>query len=290
MNATLPTLAILCAALSACGGTSSTSTPSPLTTNPAKTAEFSSTDYPWNFASSISQMVVSGSGSGSTTATDVLISFTDLTGNQLDLTVNSTYIDQFTWDAQQNAYVGTQNGNKLYIYDSPDTPGVFTVRLAYTDPGVGVQGGYISISNSNTALADLPTSGSASYSGYVEATDNKANVASGTIDLTVNFTGGSVAGGVSGKITLGPGTVFGATTINLAPATIYETGTSGQSVAGFATTLSGDHVTAGQSRLDGTFSGTSAPGTSPQSVAGSFYAAGDVGSLVGAYSASLQTP
>lgn len=281
--------ALLCTALAACGSSSGAPGTSSATTALTATPAIPSGGTPGVVPTSLTQVQVSG-GSGSASQTPVSLNFTDSTYKHIQITLTDqnglpvTALGQFDWDSSRNAYVNSSTGGTLSLYFSPNATDVFTARLSYTDPGSSASVvGYSSLSTNNTALANLPTSGSATYSGIVEATDNKANVVGGTIDLSVTF---AATGNVNGTISIDKGTVFGATSFGILPTQLADLGTGGQSVAGFYGSLSGTNVAS--SYVDGTFTGSSNATTAPPSVGGVFYVEGTPGSLAGAYSAAKQ--
>ena len=70
---------------------------------------------------------------------------------------------------------------------------------------------YGATSFADSGSAFLPTTGSATYTGGLEATDHLGSVANGNIELLVNFLDQSISGGFS----IEDGTVFGEASFSL---------------------------------------------------------------------------
>ena len=162
-------------------------------------------------------------------------------GSQSITTLNGfTYISY--WDQKLNGYKRTQVRNAtshIYVtnlsrmYRDPNNPDNYIVKTFYgipadipdVDPTIDPQQiGYGADVMHSTPAAQFPVTGTATYNGIVEVTDQFTSTATGTIALSADLAGKTI----SGSIDIGAGTVFGATTFKVAPGKITSdtTGTT----------------------------------------------------------------
>ena len=176
---------------------------------------------------------------------DVSLSFDN--SNGVDVTVFGGTPEHLTWNATENAYVSADGIVKITPYRDPSTPDVVVYKLSSADPTQDNNVTVYFASGNLTPGANLRTSGSATYSGNMEVTDELAQTAAGKINISVNFASAAVTGNAS----IDSGTTLG-------PASFAWTNGVLQRGSGFSNcrgTLSSSDVTVTDSEVFGDFMG-----------------------------------
>jgi len=108
------------------------------------------------------------------------------------------------------ALIGDGDSIIAYAYGDADNPNALVVKVVF-QTGIDDFTTYAATSFAEAGSAFLPTHGSATYTGGLEATDHLGSVANGNVELLVNFLNQSISGGFS----IEDGTVFGAASFSL---------------------------------------------------------------------------
>ena len=176
---------------------------------------------------------------------DVSLSFDN--SNGVELSIFGGPPIHLTWNDTQNAYVSADGFYKITPYRDPSMPDVVVYKMAFADAAEAYDiTGYFASGNL-TPGANLRTSGSATYSGNMEVTDELAQTAAGKINISVNFASAAVTGNAS----IDSGTTLG-------PASFAWTNGVLQRGSGFSNyrgTLSSSDVTVTDSEVFGDFMG-----------------------------------
>ena len=97
-----------------------------------------------------------------------------------------------------------------YVFRDENNPNTVVVRVVFRT-GIDDFTAYGVTSFADAGSAFLPTTGSATYTGGLEATDHLGAVANGNVELLVNFLNQSISGGFS----IEDGTAFGEASFSL---------------------------------------------------------------------------
>ena len=108
------------------------------------------------------------------------------------------------------AWIGDGASIIAYAFGDEDNPNALVVKVVF-QTGIDDFTAYGVTSSAAAGSAFLPTTGSATYTGGLEATDHLGSVANGNIELLVNFLDQSISGGFS----IEDGTVFGEASFGL---------------------------------------------------------------------------
>jgi hypothetical protein len=117
-----------------------------------------------------------------------------------------------TFDEELGAYAAIWDDGSMmaYVFRDQDNPNALVVKVVFqTDMDDFTAYGVTSFAEAGSAF--LPTVGSATYTGGLEATDHLGSIANGNIELLVNFLDQSISGGFS----IEDGTVFGEASFSL---------------------------------------------------------------------------
>jgi hypothetical protein len=108
------------------------------------------------------------------------------------------------------ALIGDDTSIIAYAFGDEDNPNALVVKAVF-QTGIDDFTAYGATSFADAGSAFLPTTGSATYTGGLEATDHLGSVANGNVELLVNFLNQSISGGFS----IEDGTVFGEASFSL---------------------------------------------------------------------------
>ena len=108
------------------------------------------------------------------------------------------------------AWIGDGASIIAYAFGDEDNPNALVVKVVF-QTGIDDFTAYGVTSSADAGSAFFPTTGSATYTGGLEATDHLGSVANGNIELLVNFLDQSISGGFS----IEDGTVFGEASFSL---------------------------------------------------------------------------
>lgn len=123
-----------------------------------------------------------------------------------------TDVIELPYVEELGAYAWIADGASIiaYAFGDEDNPDAVVVRVVF-QTGIDDFTAYRATSFADAGSAFLPTTGSATYTGGLEATDHLGSVANGNVELLVNFLNQSISGGFS----IEDGTVFGEASFSL---------------------------------------------------------------------------